>query len=91
MTFSRLFKAALAGLVLAYGPIAGSAMAESLQVVRKATGRDLSITMNQAVVVESDVPFAELSIAVKVRLIIARNDRINHYVPKEHGCKHNQR
>lgn len=38
-------------------------MAESLQVVRKATGRDLSITMNQAVVVESDVPFAELSIA----------------------------
>ena len=63
MTIQRLLKAALAGLVLAYGPIAGSAMAESLQVVRKATGRDLSITMNQAVVVESDVPFAELSIA----------------------------
>lgn len=63
MTIKRLLKAALAGLLLAYGPIAGSAMAETLQVVRKATGRDLSITMNQAVVVESDVPFAELSIA----------------------------
>lgn len=63
MTFLRLLKAACAGLVLAYGPIAGSAMAESLQVVRNAAGRDLNITMNQAVVVESDVPFAELSIA----------------------------
>jgi pilus assembly protein CpaC len=34
-----------------------------LQVVRKGAERDLSVAMNRAVVVESDVPFAELSIA----------------------------
>lgn len=63
MTFSRLLTAGLAGLVLAFGPLSTMAAAESLQVVRKGTGRALNITMNQAVVVESDVPFAELSIA----------------------------
>ena len=63
MTIPRLFKAALVGLVLASGTYAPPVSAESVQVIRKGTGRDLSITMNQAVVVESDVPFAELSIA----------------------------
>lgn len=63
MKISRVLKAALAGLLLASGPLSSMATAESLQVVRKGTGRALSITMNQAVVVESDVPFAELSIA----------------------------
>jgi len=56
-------RAGLAGLVLAFGPLAPQVMAENLQVIRKGTARDLSITMNQAVVVESDTPFAELSIA----------------------------
>ncbi|MEQ9258832.1 MAG: type II and III secretion system protein family protein [Roseovarius sp.] len=59
----RFLGAALLGVVVAIGPVVREAAAESLQVVRKGTGRDLSITMNQAVVVESDVPFAELSIA----------------------------
>jgi pilus assembly protein CpaC len=36
---------------------------QNIQVVRKGADRDLSIAMNRAVVVESDVPFAELSIA----------------------------
>jgi len=63
MRFMDLMKAALAGLVVASGPLSTAVLAETLQVVRKGTERDLSITMNQAVVVESDVPFAELSIA----------------------------
>ena len=57
------FKAALLGLAVAFGPIATAALAENIQVVRKGTGRDLNVAMNRAVVVESDTPFAELSIA----------------------------
>lgn len=57
------WKAALAGLVLAFGSAALPAAAETLRVLRQGTSQDLSVTMNQAVVVESDVPFAELSIA----------------------------
>ena len=63
MTFMRYLRAALAASVLAFGPLATMVAAETLQVVRKGTGRDLNIVMNRAVVVESDVPFAELSIA----------------------------
>ena len=63
MKIKRAFRAGLAGVVLAFGVIAPAAMAETLQVIRKGAARDLSITMNQAVVVESDVPFAELSVA----------------------------
>lgn len=63
MKIQGLWKAALAGLVLALTPVALSANAETLRVLRQGTAQDLSITMNQAVVVESDVPFAELSIA----------------------------
>lgn len=59
----RLFKAALMGLAVLFGPFSETALAENIQVVRKGADRDLSIAMNRAVVVESDVPFAELSIA----------------------------
>ena len=63
MKYRFLFAATLVGLtgVLAYVP--APVHSDSLQIVRKGTGRDLSVTMNIAVVVESDVPFAELSIA----------------------------
>ena len=57
------FKAALLGLAVAFGPFAAAVKAENIQVVRKGAGRDLNISMNRAVVVESDTPFAELSIA----------------------------
>jgi pilus assembly protein CpaC len=56
-------KAALLGLAVACGPIASTAIAENVTIVRKGANRDLSVPMNRAVVVESDVPFAELSIA----------------------------
>lgn len=57
------FKAALLGLAVAVGPFAAAVKAENIQVVRKGAGRDLNVAMNRAVVVESDTPFAELSIA----------------------------
>ncbi|WP_299841889.1 type II and III secretion system protein family protein [uncultured Roseovarius sp.] len=57
------FKAALLGLAVAVGPFAVAVQAENITVVRKGAGRDLNVAMNRAVVVESDTPFAELSIA----------------------------
>ncbi|WP_415403817.1 type II and III secretion system protein family protein [Tateyamaria sp. SN3-11] len=64
MNIDGIFKAALLGLSLAVSPLAlSSAQADNLRVVRKATESTLSVPMNRAVVVESDTPFAELSIA----------------------------
>lgn len=63
MKIASIMKAALLGLAVGVGPIATVAMAENVHVVRKGTGRELSVPMNRAIVVESDTPFAELSIA----------------------------
>ncbi|MEO0380686.1 MAG: type II and III secretion system protein family protein [Pseudomonadota bacterium] len=64
MYIDGIFKAALLGLSLSISPIAFSAaQAENLRVVRNATAATLNVPMNRAVVVESDEPFAELSIA----------------------------
>ncbi|RKT28217.1 pilus assembly protein CpaC [Roseovarius halotolerans] len=63
MTNAGFFKAALLGLAVFFSSFVTELQAENLQVVRKGASRDLVVTMNRAVVVESDVPFAELSIA----------------------------
>ncbi|WP_135506297.1 type II and III secretion system protein family protein [Roseovarius aestuariivivens] len=63
MKNSSMLKAALLGVAVLFGPSAELALAENIQVIRKGASRDLSIPMNRAVVIESDVPFAELSIA----------------------------
>ncbi|MFX0544893.1 type II and III secretion system protein family protein [Roseovarius sp. S1116L3] len=63
MKMTNIIAAALMGLTATISGAPAPVHAESLQVVRKGTGRDLSVSMNRAVVVESDVPFAELSIA----------------------------
>ena len=64
MTLKRLFGAALLGVAVGVMPMmATPSFAESLRVVRSGTSSSLSVPMNRAVVVESDVPFAELSIA----------------------------
>src|SRR6056297_2242836 len=63
MKNAGLFKAALLGLAVVFSGIVTELQAENLQVVRNGAARDLNVTMNRAVVVESDVPFAELSIA----------------------------
>ncbi|SHL48827.1 pilus assembly protein CpaC [Roseovarius marisflavi] len=63
MKITSYLWAAVAGLSFAVGPVVPAAQAESLRVVRNGTGSNLSVPMNRAIVVESDVPFAELSIA----------------------------
>lgn len=63
MKIKTLFGAALLGAVLVSGPLATRASAETLTVLRQGTSSKLSVPINRAVVVESDVPFAELSIA----------------------------
>ncbi|MEL7013582.1 MAG: pilus assembly protein N-terminal domain-containing protein, partial [Pseudomonadota bacterium] len=63
MTFVRAWKAVLAASLMLFGPMAQVVQAQNLQVVREGMSRSLNVVMNQAVVVESDVPFAELSIA----------------------------
>lgn len=76
MTYDRFFKAAvfkmaMAGFSLSIGATAaiapfvlsGPAQAETLRVVQRGASSNLNVPMNRAVVVESDTPFAELSIA----------------------------
>ena len=67
MKIDRFLKAALVGLTLSAVPLAmatpTSVSADTLRVVKRGTNAPLSVPMNRAVVVESDIPFAELSIA----------------------------
>lgn len=63
MKIDRILKATLLGLSLAVSPMAMSAQADNLKVLRNATETTLNVPMNRAVVVESETPFAELSIA----------------------------
>ncbi|UOA31119.1 Type II secretion system protein D [Sulfitobacter sp. DSM 110093] len=67
MKIDRFLKAALLGLTLGAMPMAltlpSSAGADTLRVVKRGTNSSLDVPMNRAVVVESDIPFAELSIA----------------------------
>ncbi|WP_170782873.1 type II and III secretion system protein family protein [Ruegeria lacuscaerulensis] len=55
--------ATLLGLTLVISSIGETAWAESLRVVKKGTAETLDVPMNRAIVVESEQPFAELSIA----------------------------
>ncbi|MEM7521281.1 MAG: type II and III secretion system protein family protein [Pseudomonadota bacterium] len=67
MKIDRFLKAALVGLALTSMPLAMSAptaaQADTVRVVKKGTNSALNVPMNRAIVVESDIPFAELSIA----------------------------
>jgi pilus assembly protein CpaC len=67
MKISRFLKAALVGLTLTAVPLATvtptGVAADTLRVVKRGTNSALEVPMNRAVVVESDIPFAELSIA----------------------------
>lgn len=56
-------KAALLGCAVIFTASVNSAHADTLRIVRSGSSSTLPIPMNRAVVVESDVPFAELSIA----------------------------
>jgi len=67
MKIDRFIRAALLGLTLgasAYAVTAPStAHADNLRVVKSGTSSKLQVPLNRAIVVESDTPFAELSIA----------------------------
>ncbi|MEO1314458.1 MAG: type II and III secretion system protein family protein [Pseudomonadota bacterium] len=63
MYWNRLFKAGLIGLALS-APLVPDASAQSvLQVMRGATSNNISVSVNRAIVMEADRPFAELSVA----------------------------
>lgn len=64
MTYKTIIKAAIAGLTLALVSAPASVIAqENLRVMRGAPSSALNIPMSRAVVVESDSPYAEVSIA----------------------------
>ena len=62
MSMNRLFAAGMLGATLTMTAIP-SAQAETLKIVNGTATSALNVPMNRAVVVESDQPFAELSIA----------------------------
>lgn len=90
MSTDRFLRAALVGLILAVGaaPVLGphQAQAEVLRVVQGTRSAPLNVPMNRAVVVESDVPFTELSIANPgIADISSLSDRSIYVLGKEPG------
>ncbi len=86
MTHDRFLKAALTGLVLSFTALPAQLPAETLQVMRGAPSSALNVPMNRAVVVESDVPFTELSIAnPSIADISSLSDRTIYVLGKEPG------
>ncbi|WP_282120040.1 type II and III secretion system protein family protein [Ruegeria atlantica] len=57
------FNATLLGLALVISSASTAVQAETLRVVKNGTAETLDVPMNRAIVVESETPFAELSIA----------------------------
>ena len=86
MKYDRFIKAALAGLTLAFASAPVSVHGETLSILRGAPSSALQVPMNRAVVVESDVPFAELSIANPgIADISSLSDRTIYVLGKEPG------
>lgn len=63
MQYKTLLKAGLCSLALVSATLPVSSYAETLQIMQGETSSSLKVPMNRAVVVESDTPFAELSVA----------------------------
>jgi len=86
MTYDRFLKATLTGLALTFAYLPAQLPAETLQVMRGAPSSALNVPMNRAVVVESDVPFTELSIAnPSIADISSLSDRTIYVLGKEPG------
>ncbi|SDY58741.1 pilus assembly protein CpaC [Jannaschia faecimaris] len=62
MKFRTILRATMLG-VLVSGTPAGNAYAQTLQISQGTTQTALRVPLNRAIVLESDVPFAELSVA----------------------------
>lgn len=63
MSIARVLKAALCGLSVLLGMVPAATMAETIRVVTGASSDPVNVPMNRAVVLETDVPFAEIAIA----------------------------
>ncbi|MGB1234679.1 MAG: type II and III secretion system protein family protein [Planktomarina sp.] len=63
MTYKKLLSAALLGAAVSFAAPVPQVFAETLHVLHGEASRPLGVPMNRAVVVESEKPFAELSIA----------------------------
>ncbi|MEM9583418.1 MAG: type II and III secretion system protein family protein [Pseudomonadota bacterium] len=62
MNMKQLLSAGLIGLAISsFSPV--TSFAQNLSITSGSTARNLNVSINRAVVVESDVPFAELSVA----------------------------
>ncbi|EAR52313.1 Outer membrane general secretion pathway protein, Secretin [Oceanicola granulosus HTCC2516] len=86
MMYDKFLRAAVAGLALAMAAPATMAPAEVLTVMRGAPSRALQVPMNRAVVVESDTPFTEVSIANPgIADISTLSDRTLYVLGKEPG------
>lgn len=86
MKYDRFLKAALTGLTLSLATAPVMAQAETLRVLQGAAATNLNVPMSRAVVVESDVPFAELSIANPgIADISSLSDRTIYVLGKEPG------
>ncbi|MCE8513234.1 type II and III secretion system protein family protein [Ruegeria pomeroyi] len=86
MKIEGLIKAALTGLAIACSPVAGLSQAQDLRVVKQGTAETLDVPMNRAIVVESETPFAELSIAnAGIADISSLSDRTIYVLGKSPG------
>ena len=63
MTIRSWISASLLGMALVMSPVGNAAWAENIRVVKNGTAETLDVPLNRAIVVESEQPFAELSIA----------------------------
>lgn len=86
MKISTLFKAAALGLALTATMTPVTGQAENLKVLRDTTASSLAVPMNRAVVVESETPFAEVSIAnPAIADLSTLTDRTIYVLGKEPG------
>jgi len=86
MKIDSLIKVALTGLALSFASVPVNVSAEVLRVMRGEPSSALNVPMNRAVVVESDVPFTELSIANPgIADISSLSDRTIYVLGKEPG------
>lgn len=86
MTYDKFLRAALTGLTLTIASAPSVVPAETLRVLRGAPSSALNVPMNRAVVIESDSPFAELSIANPgIADISSLSDRTIYVLGKEPG------
>jgi pilus assembly protein CpaC len=86
MTYKKMFRALVACTGLFVVGVPTMSGSETLQVLTGSPSSDLRVSMNRAVVVESDVPFAEVSIANPgIADLSTLSDRTLYVLGKEPG------